>query len=40
MMIGMGMPISHNSTPRMVRASVYGGEVPLATSGPVESSNC
>jgi len=29
MMIGIGMPISHNRTPRMVRDSVYGGGIPL-----------
>ena len=28
MMIGMGIPISHNKAPRMVRDSVYGGDIP------------
>ena len=30
-MIGIGMPISHNSTPRMVLVSVYGGDMPVTT---------
>jgi hypothetical protein len=41
MMIGIGRPISHKSTPRMVLVSVYGGVVPLKTSETAwSSSNC
>jgi hypothetical protein len=40
-MIGIGIPISHNNIPRMVRVSAaYGGDTAEQTSGLVASSNC